>query len=252
MNSTRGGMFQDLFFTDKAMESATKILFAELPTLQTKGLSGMYYGTPGTLRGVSMHPGNASGTANVITIWKPILEKMQSIPGMIPFQSKILHFKNYKAYYDGTHGPRGKMQMRKRHGPEEEDAPPMAKGIVPLAGHLITPAALRSPDIMSGFSMDQTIIGEWSVMCTAPGKAVGDGKDTSANPGWRKATAQAMIVRVNGLRNLDPEVGVYGNEASSLSNRKLILGLTNETRHSIKNLIGRRTSGETITQSSPK
>uniref|UniRef100_A0A8H7TLS1 FAD-binding PCMH-type domain-containing protein n=1 Tax=Bionectria ochroleuca TaxID=29856 RepID=A0A8H7TLS1_BIOOC len=49
--------------------------------------------------------------------------------------------------------------------------------------------------------------------------AVGDGKDTSANPGWRKATVLINAFKSNttnaeGLRELAPDMGTYINEAS--------------------------------------
>lgn len=56
-------------------------------------------------------------------------------------------------------------------------------------------------------------------MC-APGDQVGDGSETSANPGWRKAVALIVGtkhdgINMDGLRELAPEMGAYINEVSS-------------------------------------
>jgi hypothetical protein len=188
------------------MENATKVMFSQIEPLLEKGVSGMVYGSTNGLSGVANFFGrNNTGTAKMNELMGPILSKMESIPGMKKFQSKPYNFATYKEYYTATFGP-------------QEPAPdmPVAKGIVPLAGHLIGHQALTNPKVMDAFAMRHSAIGQWAITIGSPGRRLGNGENTSTNPGWRDAVGQVMIANSDGLRDIAKSIGVYGNEVRSI------------------------------------
>jgi hypothetical protein len=212
---------------------ATTYLLGELPELQDKGLSAYIYSStqPTTsIRGVVVHPGKLSGTANANAIWKPILEKMQSFPTMSKFQSRVYNFKSYKEYYDVTYGPidGGKgLHMRrswhesiKRHEPGEimMGKLPVDEGLLGMDSHLLAPAHLKSPKIKDAL---KSTYGNWGLFMVAPRNPQlnkPNPEETSVLPAWRNATAHIIgframgLTSVDGLRELAPEMGAYGNE----------------------------------------
>jgi hypothetical protein len=200
-SSAKGGLVNNAVAGDSAMDSATKELFSQLEPLLQKGVSGMVYGSAIGLSGVANFFGNNTGTAKMNQIMGPILNKMQSIPGMNRFQSKPYNYKTYKEYYTATFGP----------GQPPPDKP-SSKGIVPLGGHLIDHKALTNPKIMDAFSMRHSMIGQWSITVGSPGRRLGNGANTSANPGWRDAVGQVGIINSDGVREFAKSIGAYGNE----------------------------------------
>ncbi|KAF5007215.1 hypothetical protein FDECE_6449 [Fusarium decemcellulare] len=118
--------------------------------------------------------------------------------------SKHYHYSNFKDFYETTYGP-------------SNDPPiPISHGIVPFDSHLLGPEHLRSPNLTRALS---GTAGSYGALMTAPGMAVGDGKETSANPSWRRATVllngfESNTTNVDGLRELAPGMGTYINEAS--------------------------------------
>jgi hypothetical protein len=186
--------------------SAMAYLMSELPGLKEKGISAYFYVSPTAVRCYAIHPGANSGTANANAVWGPILEKMQSFPGMTPFQTtKPYNFKNYREFFDTTYGPLVD---------PVKPAEPRNRGIVPFDSRLLSAEHLRSPNIT--FAMREAQ-GNYGILLCAPGQAVGDGSQVAANPGWRNATALIVGFKsgganLDGLRKLAPDMGAYINE----------------------------------------
>ncbi|KAJ3547885.1 hypothetical protein NM208_g1285 [Fusarium decemcellulare] len=135
-------------------------------------------------------------------VWQPMHHK-----GATSYTAMMIgprHYSNSKDFYETSYGP-------------SNDPPiPMSHGIVPFDSHLLGPEHLRSPDLTRALS---GTAGSYGALMTAPGMAVGDGKDTSANPSWRRATVllngfESNTTNVDGLRELAPGMGTYINEAS--------------------------------------
>ncbi|CAG9990958.1 unnamed protein product [Clonostachys byssicola] len=183
---------------------AMAYLFSELPDLHSKGISAYFFVFPDNIRCHAIHPDHLANATDANEIWGPILTKMQSFEGMTPFQSKHYHYSSFKDFYETTYGP-------------SNDPPvPVSHGNVPFDSRLLGPDHLRSPDLTSALSGTG---GSYGVLMAGPGMAVGDGKDTSANPGWRKATVlinafKSNTTNADGLRELAPDMGTYINEAS--------------------------------------
>lgn len=100
------------------------------------------------------------------------------------------------------------------------------RGIVPYDNRLLAAGHLRSPNITDALSSSTVGCG---VLMRAPGEAAGDGAETSANPGWRKATALIVGYKTNmssldRLRGLAPDMGTYINEVCSFSSTLSHLG----------------------------
>lgn len=191
------------------VSDAMQYLFGEMEGLKKKGISAYFYVHPNQIRCYAIHPGNISGTANANAVWGPILEKMQSFPGMTPFQTKPYNFENYKVFFDTTYGP---MKNASRTLPV-----PRNRGIVPFDSWLLSASHLSNPNLTYALRSAQ---GDYGVLLTAPGLTVGNGRDTSANPGWRKATVLMVGFRsgtasFDGLREFAPDMGAYINEVRS-------------------------------------
>jgi len=218
---------------------ATLYFMNTLPSIHKQGISGYYYMMGGeTLRGFSIHPGSLSGADKANTMWKGTLEKMQSFPGMKPFQSKPYEYKNFKEFYDKTYGtmeaemgmsPKGpkkylslsqKFQatdfsrLQRRHGPGETGGRPKNKGNFKQQGRLLSAAHLENPKVLEGFA---DTLPFWAFL-PAPGQneKLGNGSDTSTHPGWRKAMVSISAMNGDSLRKYAPEMGVYQNEVSGL------------------------------------
>ena len=185
---------------------AMAYLLSELPELHSKGISAYFYVFPDNVRCHAIHPDHLANATDANEIWGPILTKMQSFDGMTPFQSKHYHYSNFKDFYETTYGP-------------SNDPPvPRSHGNVPFDSHLLGPEHLRSPNLTHALS---GTAGSYGALMTGPGMAVGDGKDTSANPGWRNATVhingfKTNTTNVDGLRELAPGMGTYINEVRSI------------------------------------
>ncbi|CAG8952006.1 hypothetical protein HYFRA_00000742 [Hymenoscyphus fraxineus] len=189
------------------ISEAMAYLMGELPALQEKGVSAYIYAGNSQVRCYSIHPGNTSGVANANAVWGPILEKMSAFPGMTPFQTKPFEFANYKEFFELTYG-------NFTASPTPPD--PTNFGIVPFDSRLLSAEHLKSPDLTAALAGTN---GNYGIMMHAPGPHIGDGNDTSANPGWRKAVAfvvgwKTNTLNVDGLRKLAPDMGTYINEGS--------------------------------------
>jgi FAD binding domain len=212
LNSTSG--------TPKSMDEPMQYLFKILPSLDEQGISGYIECHTGNARGLMFHPGNTSGIAAANTVWKPILEKMQSFPGIQPFQSRPHHFNSFYSFFRASFGTMKSMSMNKlnkRHGPGEDiDAPPLGKGLIPIDSHLLTADHLRSPNIMSAF---ESTMGNYAVLHVSPGSKL-KGDDTSVNPAWRKSIVHITGMKVPNVMSMDSlrafatDTGAYINEVS--------------------------------------
>ncbi|RSL50200.1 hypothetical protein CEP54_012067 [Fusarium duplospermum] len=105
MNSTLTGTNSTDYEVGRTpVSEAMEYLLSELPTLQEKGITAYIYASPSSVRCFAIHPANRSGIANANALWGPILSKMQSFPGMKPFQSRPYDFVDYKDFFDTTYG----------------------------------------------------------------------------------------------------------------------------------------------------
>ncbi|KAH8591211.1 hypothetical protein B0O99DRAFT_719569 [Bisporella sp. PMI_857] len=157
---------------------AMAYLLGQLPRLQDEGISGTIYANPSNVRGFMIHPGNQAGIKKANQIWGPILTKMQSFENMTPFQTRPFEFANYREFFEETYGI-----FEPEIGP---DTPPYNRGIMPYDSRLLAAEHVQSPNITYAL---RGCHNNYGVMFQAPGQSQGDGRDTSANPGWRKAVA---------------------------------------------------------------
>lgn len=216
--------------TDTGINDALKFLMKELVKVYDQGLSGSYHPTQQTIRGFTAHPGNLSGIARANAVWSPILEKLQTFPGMTKYQSKAYEYNGFAEFYAKTYGSmetememgmsEGKgSSMRKRHGPEAKGAGPPYRGLARLDGRLLTADHMKDPELIEVLKPTRRV---WSVIMLAPRDKHGDGKDTSAHPGWRKATMFLASIKdmgtfgIDALRKYAPDMGTYGNEVRRL------------------------------------
>ncbi|VUC37252.1 unnamed protein product [Clonostachys rosea] len=210
INSTLTGSNSTNYETGQTpISEAMEYLFSELPNLQEQGITAYIYASPSSVRCYAIHPADRSGIANANAVWGPILSKMQSFPGMTPFQSRPYNFVDYKDFFDTTYGP--------LPNPGDEPALPYNRGIVPFDSRLLGAEHFRSPNVTYAFRETR---GSYGILVCSPGGRVGDGSDTSNNPGWRKAVALVVgmktnMTNVDGLRRLAPDMGTYINEAST-------------------------------------
>uniref|UniRef100_A0A8H7NQN5 FAD-binding PCMH-type domain-containing protein n=1 Tax=Bionectria ochroleuca TaxID=29856 RepID=A0A8H7NQN5_BIOOC len=207
MNSTLAGPNSTDYETGRTpVSEAMEYLFSELPGLQEKGITAYIYASPTSVRCYAIHPADRSGVANANAVWGPILSKMQSFPGLKPFQSRPYDFVDYKDFFDTTYGP--------LPSPGDE---PYNRGIVPFDSRLLGAEHFRSPNIT--YALRETG-GYYGILVCSPGGKLGDGSETSNNPGWRRAVALVVgfktnTTNVDGLRVLAPDMGTYINEAST-------------------------------------
>lgn len=188
------------------MSAALEYLLSEVPGLQEKGISATFYTFPTNMRCFAIHPGNQSSIAKANEVWGPILERMQSFPGMTPFQTRPFEFSSYREFFEGTYGELVRQPTSAQYRYD--------RGLVPYDSRLLAPEHLRSPNITYAL---RTTGGSIGIQVTAPGQNVGDGKSTAANPGWRRAAALVIAYKTNttnadGLRELAPDMGTYINE----------------------------------------
>lgn len=193
--------------------AAVKYLLSELPGLHEKGISGTFYIFPTTIRGFTIHQGKGAGIAKANSVWGPILERMQRLPGMTPFQTRPFEFESYKEFFEGTYGKLVPQPTTPEHRRD--------RGIIPYDSRLLSAEHLTSPGITDAL---RETGGSMGVQLTSPGRRVGDGTRTSANPGWRKAVALVIAYKTNetnadGLRRLAPDMGTYINEVKMIRSR---------------------------------
>ena len=191
--------------------AALQYLLSEIPELQEKGISGTYYVSPASIRCFSIFPGDQAGIENANSIWGPILEHVQRLPGITPFQTRPFEFNSYREYFEGTYGeivPQSTASEFRRD-----------RGLIPYDSRLLSAEHLRSPDIIEALRGTGGSIG---VQFETPGQIFGNGSDTAANPGWRKSVALVIANKTNttnadGLRRLAPDMGTYINEVEMVS-----------------------------------
>jgi hypothetical protein len=198
-----------------SLDQPLTYLYNQLPELHDKGISGYIENGHGSQAGSLFHTGEDAGVEKAHAIWRPILEKMQSFPGVQPYQSKTHHFSNYTSFFEAGFGTMYTMARRKRHGPMDDGKVVGAKGKVPQDSHFLGSKHLKSANIMSAFGSAN---GNYMVLLVSPEQKI-KGEDTSVNPDWRKAIAHVFAMKVPGQSNADsirkfaPELGAYANEA---------------------------------------
>jgi hypothetical protein len=170
---------------------------------------------PGSLRGFNFHSGKDAGTANANAVWKPVLEKLQSFPGLGKFQTRPYNFKSFMEFYDIAYGHEDEMMTKlvKRHGPGEAGAMPNNYGLAPMSTRLLGPSHLKSPKLVD------YLTGPWVMAMVAPMSGVGEPAGTSVLPAWRNSTVHyislggpSVSTGMSEVRALSPESGAYGNE----------------------------------------
>lgn len=211
INSTMTGPNSTDYETGRTpMSAAMEYLLSEIPNLQEKGITAYIYAGPNSTRCYAIHPGVRSGVANANSVWGPISSKMQSFPGMKPFQSRPYDFTDYKDFFDTTYKP--------LQNSGAKPSAPHGRGIVPYDSRLVSAEHVRSPNVTYAL---REMRGGYGVMVCSPGSRFGNGATTSNNPGWRKAAALIIGTKTNttsvdGLRRLAPEMGTYINEVCAL------------------------------------
>ncbi|KAK1509331.1 isoamyl alcohol oxidase [Colletotrichum costaricense] len=187
---------------------ALAYLFSVLPELQEKGISAYLFVLNDNIRCHAIHPGPLANAQDANEVWGPILEKMQTYEGMTPFQSKHFHFDSYKEFFQETYG-----QLEAFNSTDL----PRNHGVVPFDSRLLGDEHLKSPNLTHALRKTG---GNFGVLMTSPGMAVGNGSNTAVNPGWRKATVllngfKSNTTNVDELRELAPDMGTYICEASA-------------------------------------
>jgi len=214
---------------------AAAYMHSVLPELNEQGVMGYYWMfRDGSMKGVFQIPQSNDNAAKLTRLWTPVLEKMGSIPGMKKPQVKTWQFPNFKAYYDARYGSaEGHMDRRlrlhvkdKRHGPspdtEAVDAASMPMGILPMDSRLLAAPHLRSANLSQALkaAMPQVPMGTLLGALVSGGKAHEPVEDaTAVNPAWRRAYVHLICTGAgawmcDSLRELAPDSGAYGNEAS--------------------------------------
>ncbi|KAK3082323.1 hypothetical protein LTS18_004235 [Coniosporium uncinatum] len=213
---------------------AAAYMHSALPDLNAQGVMGYYWMfRDGSMKGVFQIPDSNDDATKLKALWTPILEKMGSIPGMKAPQVKTWQYADFKAYYDARYGSaeghmdrrlrlRGK-EKEKRHGPTPDaDAASMPMGILPMDSRLLAAPHLRSANLSQALraAMPQVPMGTLLGALVSGGKAHEPADDeTAVNPAWRKAYVHlictgAGVWMCDSLRELAPDSGAYGNEAS--------------------------------------
>ncbi|KAF4553900.1 FAD-binding domain-containing protein 44 [Elsinoe fawcettii] len=210
LNSTATNQTADPETGVTPISSTMTYLFSQLPHLQGNNISAYFYVAPFSLRVYSIHPADQANSALVQRIWEPILDKAQSFPGMSRYQTTPpFHFGNYTDFFRTTYGP--------MPDPSLVGSLPRNRGIVPFESRLLNASHVTDPSI--AYYMRETR-GNYGLLLCAPGRRVGDGSNTAANPGWRDAVVLVVgqktpTTSLNGLRKLAPDMGSYINEAST-------------------------------------
>lgn len=213
INSTlTGANLTNLETGETPVSAAMEYMFAQMPRLNAMGITGYFYLSAFAIRCFAVHPANNSGVANANAVWGPILSHLQSLPNMTQFQTKAYNFQNYKEYFDGTYGPLAPQV------PNATITEPKSRGIVSYDSRLLAPEHLKSGKMAYALRGSR---GAYGVLLTAPGMKHGNGKDTSANPSWRNASAlivgyKSPTANFDGLRELAPDMGTYINEVFHL------------------------------------
>jgi hypothetical protein len=199
---------------------ATAYLLSQLPVLHAKGVGGHVQSMPGALRGFNFHSDKGAGTANANAVWKPVLEKLQSFPGLGKFQTRPYNFKNFEDFYNTAYGHEDEVMTKllKRHGPGEAGAMPNNYGVAPMSTRLLGPAHLKSPKLVD------YLIGPWIMAMVAPMPGVGEPAGTSVLPAWYNSTVHyislggpSVSAGMGQVRALSPESGAYGNEVGEIA-----------------------------------
>jgi hypothetical protein len=221
------------FNDPKSIYPAAAWLHSQFPEFAEKGLSSFYYIYPNAISLYSINSGPEGTKEWMDTNWKPVLEKMGSMPGMNnkSMSYRSTPFASYKAFFDATWGPIGKPIMNRavgsqtltrRHGPGEMGMATKAKGVAPLDSWLLGSSHLASPDLAKAFeeAMPKLPQGQFRGQLIGGGKVRTLGNDTSVLPAWRKAIAHIVLTGVGqpdaaAFRKLAPDMGAYMNEAST-------------------------------------
>lgn len=197
-------------YRPSALNQAVFYLLQQLPALHDRGIGGYFLPIIGTIRGMALHPNQ--NVTEVNAIWKPILEEMQSFPGMKKFQTKPLHFENYKAFYGSAFGT-----LESHTSPKSSpQTPPSNRGRAPMDSHFLTRQHMADPKIMDAFSSSE---GFYTLLMVQPTRSLGNGNNTSAHPAWREAGMYVTgfkiphVTNLNSLRDFAPGTGAYFNEA---------------------------------------
>lgn len=196
------------------ISTAMEYLFSQMPALHEMGISAYFYvPSPNSIRCFALHPGNNSGIANANAVWGPILSHMSSLPNMTAFQTKPYDFTDYKDFFDTTYENPTAAELFAAQLPT-----PRNRGIISYDSRLLSAEHIQSPNITYAL---RTTGGAFGILMCTPGMKVGDGNDTSANPGWRKAVVLMVGMKVgetsmDGLRELAPDMGTYINEVGVL------------------------------------
>ncbi|KAF2231815.1 hypothetical protein EV356DRAFT_578880 [Viridothelium virens] len=222
---------------------AAAYLHSQFPELVNKGVLGYYYIYPEAMQGIFLTHGDRSGAAYANATWDPILNKMQSYPGLTKIISTSMDAPSYKDWFGATFGPAesmGDMGM----GPDENSEPvkrairqvmgqhftkrdpidgfAVANGITPLDSRLLDEQALTSPNLASALkaAMPMITYGQLRGNLVSGGKVFTPDEPTSVTPAWRTSYVHLIgsgigNFTVNPLRQLAPGTGAYANEASA-------------------------------------
>lgn len=166
---------------------------------------------PTYIRAFAIHPGAQAGIEKANGVWGPILSNISALPGITPFQTRAFEFSNYREFFEGAYSELVPQPTTADHRYD--------RGVIPYDSRLLSAEHLKSPNITSAFRSTGGSVG---VQLMAPGPRLGDGIETSANPGWRKAVALIVATRTeelnaDGLRDLAPEMGTYINEVNKFA-----------------------------------
>jgi hypothetical protein len=131
---------------------------------------------------------------------------------MKKFQTKPLHFENYKAFYSAAFGTLASHTTPK----SSPQTPPSNKGRAPMDSHFLTRKHMADPKVMDAFSSSE---GLYTLLMVQPNRKLGNGNSTSAHPAWRDAGIYVTgfkipgVTNLNSLRDFAPNTGAYLNEA---------------------------------------
>ncbi|KAF1992567.1 FAD-binding domain-containing protein [Aulographum hederae CBS 113979] len=79
-------------------------MHSALPDLSEKGVMGYYFIYRASMKGIFQIPDSDDNAEELKKLWTPVLEKMQSFPGMKKAQIEQFQYGSFKEYYDARYG----------------------------------------------------------------------------------------------------------------------------------------------------
>jgi hypothetical protein len=223
------------FEDEKSIFPAAAYFMSQMPRLnRLGGFQGYYYIRPNAISATFLSPNEYANVSNMNALMDPVLDKMQSFPGINPSTLIKVPPTEFTALSAGglqsstggqaatsSKGVEDKNMMMRRHGPMEvlKDTTAIYSGILDQDSTLLGAEELNNPKLAEalekGLRRGET--GQMRGHLVGGNKVISGGADTSVTPTWRRAYVHLMTTGndkkyLDALRELSPNVGAYINE----------------------------------------